>query len=224
MKRFLRTTPFLVTPLLLLAAAACTPLGAAIYKLSPDPTIDAKYKLKNRPTAILVENFRNPDLSAIDAELLTRNLSQKLAVLEEDKKKIVDVIPFEKVIELRNSRPKDFSTMTIPQIGKAVGAEQIIYVDLQIGGVAPMATGEVLQGKAAVMVKVVDVSTGDTLWPTEMSDGFPVTAQTNPLQGQDASTYNAVREELYDTLAEQIAKLFHKYTVGIDHPSSITAD
>lgn len=210
--------------LIMLSLAACVPIGAALYKLTPDPEQEAHYKLKNRPTAVLVENFRNPDLAASDAELLTRNLSDKLAAVEVDKKKLVEVIPFEKVLDLRNSRPKDFATMTIPQIGKAVGAEQVIYVDLQASGVAPMATGEVLQGKAAANIKVVDVATGDTLWPTEMEEGYAVSGQTSPLKGQDSSTFNAVREELYDTLADRIAKLFYKYRLDSDHPSKITAE
>lgn len=218
-----RHTPIFIT--LLLACTSCAPLGAIVYKLAPDPTQDALFKLKDRPTAILVENFRNPDLAANDSELLTRNLSEKLAEVVVDKKKLVDVIPFQKVLDLRNARPKEFPDMTIPQIGKAVGAEQIIYVDLQAGGVAPLGTGETLKGSAQAMIKVVDVATGDTLWPTEMTEGYPVTAQTNPLQGQDSSTYNAVRQDLYDTLADQIAKLFYKYTLDGDaHPSSISAE
>ena len=218
MKRYQNS--FILT---LLAAAACGPIGAIAYKLQPDPTVEAKYKLQDRPTAILVENFRNPDIAATDAELLTRNLSDRLKDVVVDKKPLVHVVAFEKVIDLRDAKPKAFFKMTIPQIGTAVGAEQVIYVDLQAGGVAPMATGEVLQGKASAQVKVVDVATGDTLWPTEMADGFPVTTQTNPLEGQSAGTYNAVREQLYEDLADKIAKLFYKYSVSTDHPSKIDA-
>jgi len=212
-------------PLLLLLTAACAPLGALAYKLQPDPTQDARYKLKDRPTAILVENFENPDLAANDAELLTRNLYENITKVEVEKKKLAPFIPFQKVLDLRNSKPKDFPQMSMSQIGKAVGAEQLIYVDLQNGGVAPLGTGAAMQGKAHAMVKVIDVETGDTLWPNDLADGYPVSAQTNPLAGQDASNYNAVREDLYDTMADQIAKLFYKYTIEhAGEPSKIGTD
>jgi hypothetical protein len=212
-------------PLLLLFAAACAPLGAIAYKLAPDPTQDARYKLKDRPTAILVENFENPDLAANDSELLTRNLYDRITKVEVDKKKIATFIPFQKTLDLHNRRPKDFPTMTMSQIGKAVGAEQIIYVDLENGGVAPLGTGAAMQGKAHAMVKVIDVETGDTLWPNDLAEGFPVNAQTNPLAGREASDYNAVREELYDTMGDQIAKLFYKYTIeNSGEPDKIQAD
>jgi len=212
-------------PLLLLFAAACGPIGAIAYKLQPDPTQEARYKLKDRPTAILVENYENPDLAANDSELLTRDLYDRITKVEVDKKKLATFVPFQKVLDLRNSKPKDFPTMTMSQIGKAVGAEQIIYVDLQNGGVAPLGTGAAMQGKAHAMVKVIDVATGDTLWPTDMAEGFPVNAQTNPLAGQEVTSYNAVREQLYDTMGDQIAKLFYKYTIDRDgEPSKIQAD
>lgn len=190
----------------LCAVGGCNVIGAAMYKFSPPPEVPAKYTLKNVPTVVLVENYRNPDLSANESELLGRYVQEKLS-----DKKLVTIVPSEKILDLKNTRPSEYSRMTIPDIGKAVGAEQVIYIDLQAAGVGSMAGDFMYKGKGAAAVKVVDCKTGDTLWPTDSADGFGISYETPALKGGEGSTYNGVRDQLFNGFADRIAKLFYTW-------------
>ena len=205
-------TPGLIFPIaciaLACAAGGCNVVGAFLYKFSPPPQVDALYKLKNVPTVILVENFRNPDLSANESELLARYVEEKM-----NDKKLVTVVPEEKVLDLKNNRPKDYAQMTIPEIGRAVGAEQVLYVDLQASAVGTMAANVMYQGKGSAYVKIVDCTSGDTLWPTDNADGFGVNYATPEIKGAENGTYNSVRDQLYNGFADAIVKLFYKHYV-----------
>ncbi|MBC7783136.1 MAG: hypothetical protein H7144_04790 [Burkholderiales bacterium] len=178
-------------------------LGAVAYKVSADQEVKALYTLPARPTVVLVENYRQPDLAATDAELLARCLHARLESL-----KVVQLVGPEKILELRSKRSKDFRNMTVPDIGRAVGAEQVIYVDLESGGLATMGDASIIRGRAVVLVKVVDVATGETRWPPDLSDGRAVTFETNPTDLTDRVRPDQLRYALYDGLAIQVVRLF----------------
>jgi hypothetical protein len=192
---------------LLLALGAtvggCNVLGALAYKVAGEPDVPAKYTLEKRPTVIVVENYANYDLGSSDAELLAQRLQTRL-----QEKDLAPFVGFEKVLDLRATQPSKFRTMTIPQIGRAVGAEQVIYVHFQGGGVASMGGGSLMQGKASVLVKVVDAKTGASLWPKDMTDGQSVGFETSPTRGGDRA--EDVHTRLYDGLSQNIARLFYK--------------
>jgi hypothetical protein len=195
-----------------LATAGCNLIGAAAYKLSQEQSVPAKYTLKkDAPTVVLVENYRSPDLAANDAELLARCVQDKL-----DEKKVVPIVKAEKVFDLRNSRPKEFPKMTIPQIAQAVGAEQVIYVDLQSSGIGSMTGRAMFQGKAAVAVKVIDAKTGAVLYPTDNADGLSLSYETSSRKGRDEDSYPQVRTVLFDGMAKTIGRVFYPWKPSED--------
>lgn len=181
----------------------CHVLGAVAYKVSADQEVKALYTLPPRPTVVLVENYRQPDLAASDAELLARCLHARL-----ESKKVVPLIGPERMLELRAARSKDFRNMTVPDIGRALGAEQVIYVDLESGGLATMGDASIIRGRAVALVKVVDVATGETRWPPDLSDGRAVTFETSPTDLTDRVRPDQLRYALYDGLAVQVVRLF----------------
>jgi hypothetical protein len=197
-----------------LMLAGCNVLGAVLYKTAGEPDVEAQYTLPNVPTLVMAENFSQYDLGAADAELLARRVQSRLQekLFDVKTKTAFPMVQSEKVLELRGRSATAFRKMTIPQIGKEVGAEQIIYIHFQGGGVASMAGGSTHQGKAAVLVKVVDVKTGATLWPTDMVDGRAVSFETSPHRGGD--NQSDIRNRLYDGLSQQIARLFYKHKPG----------
>ncbi|MDB5324759.1 MAG: hypothetical protein JWM57_328 [Phycisphaerales bacterium] len=196
-----------------LVATGCTALGAVAYKLSQEQSIPAKYILnKDVPTVVLVENYRTPDLMANDAELLARCLQDKL-----DEKKVAKIVKTEKIFDLRNNKPKEFAKMAIPEIAKAVGAEQVIYVDLQGGGIGSLAGGQsMFQGKAYVSIKVIDAKTGASLYPNDSVDGLPLNYETSAAKGREEGSYASVRTELYDGMAKTIGRQFYPWKASED--------
>lgn len=212
LRRLARLSPLLLLP----AVVGCNVLGAVAYKLSQDPTIPAKFVLdKNKPTLVLVENFRTPDLSAKDSELLARTLTEKL-----EAKKVAPIIKAEKVLDLRNTRPKEFGTMTIPQIAQAVGAEQVVYVDLQGSQITSLTGTSMFQARAAAYMKVVDAKTGASLYPTDSVEGVGVTYETNALKGNEEGTYPEVRSALFDGLARAIGHHFYEWKAEAEKEES----
>ena len=61
-----------------------------------------------------------------------------------------------------------------------------------------------------MVTKSKDLRTGQTLWPTDLADGYPVAASTKLGKDADASAM-AVRQRLYVQLADDISKLFYKW-------------
>jgi hypothetical protein len=206
MSYYLSKTFSVLLTALFITTGGCSMLGAGLAKTIGDPSIPAQYTLQQTPLVIMVENYRNPDLSAADAELLARTLYKKL-----DAKKLAPLVPYEKILNLRNLRPADFRKMSVAAIGRDVGADQILYIDFQAGGLVAEGSGNVYQGKATVLVKVIDAKTGESRWPIEAAEGRIVTAETNLTQGTDTRNAGRVRIALYDKLADTIARLFYKY-------------
>jgi len=188
------------------SVGGCSILGAGLAKTIGDPPIPAKYTLEQTPLVVMVENYRNPDLSAADAELLARTLYLKL-----EAKKLAPMVPYEKVLNLRNLRPADFRKMSTATIGREVGAGQVLYVDFQAGGLVAEGSGNVYQGRAFVLVKVIDTKTGASRWPVETAEGFAVSSETNLTKGTDTRNASKVRVALYNNLADAITRLFYKY-------------
>jgi hypothetical protein len=200
----LRFCGLLVLPLLV--AGGCNILGAVAAKTVGNPDIPAKYTLEKKPTLVWVENFQNPDLAESDAELLARTLEDKLK-----KKDLVPIVGMEKVIDQKNLRPKEFRSTSIAGLGRMVGAEQVIYVDLQQSGIVPVAIGGSYQGRAIAQVKVIRSVDGAVLWPTDAQAGFPVNTETSSLTGSESTSANDIRISLYDFLSDDIVRLFIKY-------------
>jgi len=195
----------LLLPLLALVAG-CQAAGVLLYKTMGDPEIPAQYELPKKPTIIMVENFRHSGMTADDADLLGRLVHQKATAIN-----LVPLIAYEKLLELKATQPIQYGKMTVTEIARKLEAEQVLYIHLESGGVASMGGGSVHQGKASVLVKVIDATTGDTLWPAEIEDGRGVNAETNPIRGTDRYRPEDIRTQLYDDLAMKIVRLFHKW-------------
>ena len=184
----------------------CTAAGAAAYVLTGPPSVPAKYTLEKKPTLVLVENYRHPTAAANDAQQLTRYLNDEFHVHE-----LAPVIDEMELYQLRSSEADNYRKMTIPAIGKAVGAEQVLYVDLTGVSIRSPQTGNMLKGEISVRVRVVDVASGETLWPTGTSEGAPMSYETPMLSLNEPTDVHAVRQKLHRQMAAAIGRLFYTY-------------
>jgi hypothetical protein len=203
--------------LLALAPAGCNMVGAGAViadKVFGPSAIDPVYVLGPEPVLVLVENYRNPVGSLSDSEQVTHfivdHLRENLKA-EKDKPAKINVIDPDKLIELQNARPSEYAKMKIPQVGKALGAKQVLYVDLQVSGVNVTPGSELLRGRFNAVVKVVDVATGQTRWPNDIADGFPVGWESKPQRPGDRVFPAAVRERALRVGASRVARLFYKW-------------
>lgn len=191
--------------ILCIITGGCQMLGLVMYKTAGDPDVPAQYTLVQKQTLVLVENYRYARAAAEDAELLGRLIHARLS-----RKNLVPLVGHEKLLELKATQSQNFNRMTIVDIAHQLGAEQVIYVHFQGGGVTSMGGGSVRQGQASVLVRVVDAQTGQTVWPTGIEDGRVVSTETDPA-AIGSKPESDIRLHLYDDLAMKIVRLFHSW-------------
>jgi hypothetical protein len=187
-------------------AAGCNLLGAMAYKFGGAPAIPAKYAPPKTPMVVLVENSRNPATLRLEAQRLSSRVTDEL-----DKHQVAPLIDPSKLNDLRRTDPTKFNAMAVTAVGRAVGAEQVVVVDLVEFNIQPDLASETFQGLAEARVRVVDVASGETRWPLDVSGGYPLSAKTSyvrPVDGVDAVTLS---EQLQSALSSQIARLFYEW-------------
>ena len=196
------------------SAAGCQALGVLTYKIFGPAAVPAKYVPdKKRPMLVLVENYQHQSSGAAASDLLGQYVARELQTY-----KTAPIIPPEKLQALRDERGEDFRTMSITAIGQAVGAEQVLYVQLQSSDVTPLAGGESFSGQSAATVRVVDVANGETLWPSDLTAGYGVSASVK--LGATAKSVQDVRLALNQQLAGEISRLFRKWKPDDMSPES----
>jgi hypothetical protein len=202
----------------LLMLDGCTAAAALTYKIVGPPDIEAKYHPAKEPLLVMVENYRRPSAALSDSNLLARYIEQNL-----NEHKTVPIVSTDKVYELKSSRPEDFRKMTVAEIGRELGARQILYVDLTDTTIEPMVGGEALRGSAAARVRMIDAATGQTLWPVETTDGYPVDESMQWGHITDPRSEVEIKQELYQTLGWKVARLFYKWKPEHEEPSGFVA-
>jgi hypothetical protein len=179
----------------------------AAYKLAGPPKNPAKYTPDaQKPLLVLVENYQQQSAAAPQADMLARNL---FAVLNAHG--VAPLIPPEKLQAVRDAQPLEFPRLPINRIAQATGAAQVLYVHITGSESHALAGGDGYQGQASAVVKIIDGTSGNTLWPTEAAGGYPVSTATKI--GIDAApSPAAVQQQLYGQLADEIGRLFYKWS------------
>ena len=190
------------------AAPGCQWAGALSHKFVGPPPVPALYKPAKEPMLVLVENYRNPSASMLDAQRLAMLVGQQLR--RHDVAPVVDMGKLETV-----RADPGYSRMTIPAIGRAAGAKQVLYVNVRRFGVEATVGGDMIKGAADVTVRVVDAAPGDNRWPLDAA-GHPVAVATPWLRRGEGADEVALREQMSRTAAVAIGKIFRKYSTEYD--------
>lgn len=189
---------------LLLSLTGCTPAGALAYKLSGPRPIPAQYKPAKEPMLVFVENYRNPSAAMLDAEQLSNRLADGLRFYQ-----VAPVVDPSRLGAVQSD--PEYAKMTIPAVGRAAGAGQILYVHVKRFGVEETVAGEMIKGTAEMTVRIVDAGTGANRWPADAS-GHPVLIATPWQRQAEGTTDVGVRDQMSRSAATYIVKLFRKYS------------
>src|SRR5262245_12131844 len=170
---------FLTSCLLLLPCCGCNVLGFAASAAAGPQKVPAAYTLASKPTIVLAEKFDNPAEAAMDAEPIARYVTE--AMTHHAAAPMIDPSAVSSVQQ--RTRDGDYRAMTVAAIGRAAGAEQIVYINILRSEVESAGAGgtDLIQGGGELLVKVVDAGTGQILWPTDADAGHPVAAKTRLL-------------------------------------------
>lgn len=197
--------------LILMLLSGCSGIGAIAYKLGPPEKTPALYKLGQDPAVVLVEDSRNPAAAELDsiqiAALLREDLREhKSAVLVDDSA----------VMKLRDSDPAAFAKMSITDIGRAVGAKQVVYVDVQRVGIEIDTGGQMVKGSIECLSRVIDVRTGMNRWPVDSPVGVPVGFETPFTAINDRMTESDVRRKLHEKVVLSVGRFFRDWQAEVE--------
>jgi hypothetical protein len=189
--------------------SGCNLLGAAgvaAYKISGPPKVPAKYTPQRTRMLVLVENYEHLSSANVQADLLARLLANEIQTHD-----VAPVVHPQELQALKDSKGEQYRGMSIASVGRALDATQVLYVQLQSNDVSPLNGGEGYTGSTTAVVKLVDVGTGNTLWPTDQSAGYAVAARTPIQSPRGARDVQELHRALYADLASQISRLFYAW-------------
>jgi len=193
-------------------AGGCNILTPAIYLIEGPPTVDAEYVLPNRPIVVFVDdraNLLSPvSLRRVIADEATEQLMKQAEV--------VNIIRPADALAASKRGDKSSSLLPIGDIGKAVGAEIIIYIEMTGFTLSP--DGYSPRPMAQGRVRVYDVNERTQLYPTSedkpRADAKVVMTEIGPIDPAGFRT-SAQRRKLFSILAEsfgqEVAKLFYEH-------------
>lgn len=190
----------------LLFCSGCAIIGVIAAKTVGPPPDPAKYKPKQEPILVVVESYQRQAAFEVAGDELAINLSDLLK-----KNKVAPVVPADKLLELRTEHPDSFGQMKIQMLGQKLGAGQVLYVDMKQMEVTSPTGSDVYTGNVDVRVKVVDVASGRTLWPTGTADGYAVHADSSMVRITETASQHAMQTELLQDIAQEITKLFYDF-------------
>ena len=205
-RRALHPILYLLSSIFFVSHAGCTAVGAIAGKVAGPPPIKPQYvPPKDKPMLVLVENYRNPAATAVDGQHLALRIEEELR-----HHRVVSVVGADKLDAVRAD--PGYSKMTIPAVGRAAGAGQVLYVNVASVSVEDTVGGEMLQGRAEMAVRVVDAATGATRWPTDTPTGYPVAVKTPWVRRGEGATESTLRDQMCRRAAGSVVKLFRKHS------------
>ena len=114
------------------------------------------------------------------------------------------------------SRDPQFGRKSMAEVGRAVGAEQVLYVDLKDVGVEQIPGSGAIRSSATAEVRLVDAATGALIWPMHNSAGHVVSYETPMTRLTDRINPMQMRTAAVVGLADAIAKCFYDWKPGED--------
>jgi hypothetical protein len=198
-----------------LTLTACNILAPAAYFLGGTGKVDAEYELNEYKTVVFVDDRGN--VIASNAPAL------RLAIADQLVDELIDnkALPAGLILDPRDaqglvrSRDRHGELLPIDEIGRLVGADQIIYIEmiqfaLTPDGVTPTPT-------AACRMRVIDVANRKRLFPDPEDTQQPFRQVSTKLQAVDPQLFEsrASRVGVYKTMAAKLGrdlgKIFYRH-------------
>jgi hypothetical protein len=188
----------------------CQIVGAVAGKALGPTKVKPEYAFPQEPMLVLAEAYGRANELQPAADELANELADELR-----QHKVAPLVPGDRLLALRSERPDEFNQMKIPDVGRALGAAQVLYVDLKQCEVDGVPGADVIYGRIEAKVRIVDVATGQTKWPNT-GDGHVLRSDTEYVRKEAHQTPLAVRNQMLQDLAAAIARLFYEYQPDYD--------
>lgn len=169
-----------------------------------DPVDEAKYELPELPTVVMFDDY----YSVVTPVRIRRDIAEEATIVLMESADMDDMASPLDAIRMAKKMDKSVERAAIHEIGRAIGVDQVIYVEpLQF--LIPAIVGTI-EPTAAFRVKVIDTKTGERLFPTDGSTGWPVRVSISRAESQRLASTGpaAIRKELAMLSGDAIARLF----------------
>ena len=188
---------------------ACNMVTAAAYILTPDPTIEALCTLE--PTSVVV--FIDDRGNLLRPTRLRRTIAESASETMLANGVVAIAISPRDAFAAASGTDRVDAMMPIDEIGRTVGADQIVYVEMT--GFSLSADGYTPTPVATFGVRVLDVVGRQRIFPVpEADDPSHAMRVTIERLGADALRTSTHRQEVMELLArrcgERIAQLFYE--------------
>jgi len=190
---------------------SCNYLGPLAYVTQPEQTVPAEYELPDRPTVVFVDDREGKLVPVGLRDVIAEKISEDMMV----QNVVSTTIRPRDAIALARSRDRKNELLPIDAIGRAVGAEQVIYIEIDSFTESPDNYQPTPQ--ATARVKVIDVVEQQRLFPADQSNSFDFYTVNTQIEEVDrqlyrsASTRRAIREMLARQLGTRIGQLFYEH-------------
>jgi len=186
-------------------ASGCAAPSAILYKFMGPPPIPPKYVVPQTPLLLLVENAYSGAVAIPESDELASVIYDDL-----NQHKVAPMIELARLHELRDSSPQAFSKMSIAQIGKQLGAAQVLYLHVDQLDIEVPQGSEMVRVKVSVKAKIIDVASALTVWPVS-GDTEPYDNETR-LQRADATiTRSSLNHQMLLDSGLEISRWFYAY-------------
>lgn len=196
-------------PLLTAALGGCQLVAFIVAQFAPPQDVEAVYEPPEGKTVLVfVDDFRRP----VSYEPIKEALAEGVAAELVEHEVAARTIPYGKFEDLVHST-RDFNRMPIPNVGRELGADLVVYVEIRRFSLKEDDQSPLWQGQMDVNVKVVNSQTG-ILWPKGRPDGYPVSyAEREPSQDLSETYGTVVAKKVAAKMSRKVARLFYDHKV-----------
>jgi hypothetical protein len=192
-----------VTSLCMLAG--CGAAGVVTSRVEGNDVKAQYVPSKTDSMLILVEAYG----LTIDSGIETQHMTLVLRKAFQDGK-IATLVDQQGLERLKDAGAQQYGPMTIADIGRRVGARQVLYVNIWRSEIVKPAGSGQMRGHMDAVVKIVDSASGDTRWPMDApSEAVAITTDWTPESAD--KTESDLRAQMAEQMAADIGKLFQNY-------------
>lgn len=178
----------------------CNILAPIAYYLRPPQIQKPQYEFPAGTRVALVIEARD---SRHEDPVFSEALHERVVSMLREGKSAATILPRREVVELRQSND-DFAQWSLQKIGRALGANQVLYVKIDRLVIRPSPEHPILTPEVDLRMKLIDVqaSAADArIWP-EAREGHPVVCRRQVADAADTNPEAAdteARKLGYDT-------------------------
>ncbi len=190
--------------------ASCSGCAHLALLLSPDlrEKVNAEYKLPGGKIVLIVDDYM---VETANETIKDRIATSAIELMMANKaSRRAEFIPYSKVQSV-SMTGSDGTRYSLQNLGKKIGGETVIYINIVQFDLNPDEDIPLIEPVGRAQVKVVDVESGDRLWPIDIA-GRTVQVHgkrdTEDVESADRQKWN---RKLADMIAQVVAELFYDH-------------